>query len=223
VLNLAGHTFDFGAVVYAVLDDCEHHRRSFAAGEAPAGLRAAAEEKLSQVRAAYDERGGSALYWRAVEREVLETVLPQYVPAAIEKTRLEASRYDVWRGGDLLARALFALGALAVGGLVVAIPFIPIFEDTFAFGLALAAWFYPELRRATFGFRHARLLNHLVRDADAYQKKQLKYLTAEELEEELDETVPREVGAAGGALRGTPAVALPSPAKARKRHVRSPS
>jgi len=187
VLNLAGQKFNFGAVTYAVLDDCEHRRRSWPPAGAPAAMRAAAVEKLAEIRAAYDEMKGSALYWRALEREVLDTALPQYLPAAIEQTRLESTGYDVWRGGDLLARVAFALAALAVGGIVIATPFIPIVEDGFAFALALAAWFYPELRRGLVTFRYGRLLNRLVSEADAYQRKQLRYLTAGELEEELVE------------------------------------
>jgi hypothetical protein len=186
MLNVAGPSFDLGAVVFAVLDDCEHRRRSFERDEASDGLREAAREKLAQIHAAYAERGGSALYWQAVEREVLETTLPEYLPAAIEKTRLERTGYDVWRGGDLLARAVFALAGLAIGGLIIATPFIPIVEEAFAFVLALAGWLYPELRRLPVELRHARLLNRLVTEGEAYQRKQLRYLTAGSLEEELE-------------------------------------
>lgn len=200
MLNLAGPSFDLGAVVFEVLEDCEHRRRSFAAEEARAGLRSAATEKLAQIHAAYAERGGSDLYWRAVEREVLQTALPEYLPAAIEKTRLERTGYGVWRGGDLVARAAFALAGLAIGGLIIAIPFIPIVEDAFAFALALAGWFSPELRRIPFELRHSKLLNRLVGEAEAYQRKQLRYLTAETLEEELEEAQPRERTARRGAV-----------------------
>ena len=90
-------------------------------------------------------------------------------------------------GPNAIYYTVLALAALAVGGIVIATPFIPIVEDGFAFALALAAWFYPELRRGLVTFRYGRLLNRLVSEADAYQRKQLRYLTAGELEEELVE------------------------------------
>jgi hypothetical protein len=215
MLNLAGRLYNFGPVVYAVLDDLEHRRRSFAAEGAPAALRQAAAEKLAQIRAAYEERGGSRLYWRAVEREVLQNALPQYLPAAIEKTRLESTGYGLWRGGDLLARVTLALGALAVGGLVVAAPFIPIFENTFAFALAALAFFYADLRRATAAWRHSRLMNRLITEAEAYQRKQLRYMTEETLEAELDLGLQLETPSGPGSP--LPASAAPRRAPARER------
>src|SRR3954469_1150401 len=133
MLNLAGTSYDYGNVLFAVLQECEHQRRALLPNEAAARLAEIAREKLAAIRASYEERGGSPGYWSQLEREVLATALPQYVPDALEQNRLERTRYDLWRQGDPAARALFGLLGLVLGGLIIAAPFIPIFEDTFAF------------------------------------------------------------------------------------------
>ena len=169
ILNSAGHSFDFGNVNFAVIHECEHRRRGLLPDQLETSLLEVARLKLAQVHDSYIEAGGTASYWTALEREVFETTMPQYIAAAREKNRLEKNNYDLWRGGDLVSRAALALAALTIGGIIVALPFIPIFEDAFAFFLALTAWFYPELKRLMFEHRHARLLNGLIIEAEKYQ------------------------------------------------------
>ncbi len=186
MLNVAGAEFDFGPILYAVLEECEHQRRGFAADEAGEKLMATARRKLAEIHESYEECGGTAPYWTDLEREVLETSMPQYIPAAIEQTRLEAAGYDVWRRGDPVARALFALLGLVIGGLIIAAPFIPIFEDAFAFLLALGGLLYPEIRKTAFDYRHSRLLNKLIARAEKYQyDSRIHYTSSAKLEAEL--------------------------------------
>ncbi len=186
MLNLAGPSYDFGTVLYAVLQECEHVRRSLLPNEAQARLMEAARRKLAEVRQSYEECGGTLPYWQELEREVLETSMPQYIPKAIEQTRLEKTGYDVWRQADPVARAAFALLGLVLGGLIIAAPFIPIWEDVFAFVLAVAGLLYPELRQLTFDTRHSRLLNRLIAQAEKYQKdSRIHYVSEAKLEEEL--------------------------------------
>ncbi len=187
MLNLAGPAYDLGNVLFAVLQECEHARRAFAPDEAPERLRETARAKLEEIRESYEESGGTEGYWRLVEREVMETALPQYVPAAIEQTRLEAGHYDLWRRGDPLARAAYGLLGLVIGGLIIALPWIPRIENTFAFFLALAGFLYPEIRKTFFDHRHSRLLNRLIVQAEKYQKdRPVQYVTEAQLQEELE-------------------------------------
>lgn len=182
VLNIAGPEFDFAHVVHAVLEECEHRRRSFEESDFEEEAMRCAREKLSQVRAAYDEFGGSASYWIALEKEVVETVMPQYSAAALQITQLERSSWGVFRGGDIGARLLFALGGLVIGSIIIAMPFIPIFEDTFAFILTFAGFFYPDLKRYWYERAWSRVLNRLVRDAAHYQEAgDLHYMTRESI------------------------------------------
>jgi hypothetical protein len=203
MLNLAGTEFDFGPVLFAVLEECEHQRRGFAAGEAGEKLMEIARRKLAEICDSYEECGGNVPAWAGLEREVLETSMPQYIPAAIEQTRLEASSYDVWRRGDPMARTAFALLGLALGGLIIAIPWIPIFEDAFAFLLALGGLLYPELRKTAFDYRHSRLLNKLIARAERYQyDSRIHYTTSAKLEEELETPLTSPTRAAKGEGEG---------------------
>ena len=186
MLNLAGSSYDFGNVLFAVLQECEHRRRALLPNEAEARLAEIARAKLAEIRESYEECGGTAAYWQDLEREVLETALPQYVPAAVEQTRLEKTNYDLWRQGDPAARALFGLIGLIIGGLIIAAPFIPIFEDAFAFALAAAGFLYPEIKKTFLDFRHTRVLNRLITQAERYQKNQrIHYVSEARLNEEL--------------------------------------
>ena len=186
MLNLAGPSYDFGNVLFAVLAECEHARRGLLPNEAAARLTETVRGKLATIHESYAELGGTRPYWEELEREVMERALPQYVPAAVEQTRLERCHYDLWRQGDPAARAVFALIGLVLGGLIVKAPFIPIWEDTFAFLLALSGILYPEIKQLYFDRRHTRFLNRLIAKAEKYQKSDsLRYASGAQLDREL--------------------------------------
>jgi hypothetical protein len=207
MLNLAGSSYDYGNVLFAVLQECEHVRRALLPNEAEGRLRETARGKLAEIRASYEECGGVPLYWQELEREVIETALPQYIPAAVEQNRLEKTNYDIWRQGDPAARASFALFGLVLGGLIIAAPWIPIFEDAFAFLLAALGVFYPEIKKAFYDVGHSRLLNRLIAQAERYQKnRSAQYVTEAKLAEELDA-----VGSAPVRTLTPPTPSLPSP------------
>lgn len=187
MLNVAGPSFDFGNVLFAVLQECEHVRRALLPNEAQGRFLETARRKLAEIHESYLENGGTPAYWEELEREVLETSMPAYIPEAVEQTRLEKSGYDVWRHGDAAARALFALGGLVLGGLIVAAPFIPIWEDAFAFVLAVGGLLYPEIKQLVADSRHSRFLNRMIAEAEKYQKNaRIHYVSEARLEKELD-------------------------------------
>jgi len=182
MLNVAGPDYDFGQVLGAVLMECEHRRKGIERKTLDQDLRMAAAGKLATIKAAYDELCGTPGYWQQLQREVMETAMPQYLPAAGRMTDLERNGYGVLRGGDLAARFLFALLGLVIGSLIVALPFIPIFEDMFAFALTVLGFIYPDMVRYNHQRRHADLLNRLVLEAEQYQARaQLQYMTTKEL------------------------------------------
>lgn len=186
MLNVAGSSFDFSNVLFAVIQECEHVRRGLLPNEAQGRLMAAARRKLGEVRESYVECGGTPGYWEALEREVLETSLPAYIPEAIEQTRLEKSGYDVWRRGDASARLVFALAGLIVGALLIVLPPRLVVENAFAFVLALGGFLYPEVKQLVADFRHSRFLNRMVAEAEAYQKNaRIHYVSEARLEKEL--------------------------------------
>jgi hypothetical protein len=201
VLNIAGPEYDFGNVVFVVLEELEHRRRSLERDELEFRLRETARAKLKQIRGAFDEFGGSPAYWQALEKEVLETALPQYVDAAEEMNALERSGYGVWRKGDPAARFTFAVGGLLLGSFIIALPFIPAIESTFAFALTAAGAVYPEIKRYTHERRHFRLLNRLVNDAARYQANaKLHYMTTDQIRESFTLAAP----ALGAVKEGEP-------------------
>lgn len=182
VLNIAGPEYDFGSVVFVVLGECEHRRRSFDDDELEFQLMETAKTKLKKIKAAYDEFGGSPAYWQALQTEVLETAMPQYIQAAGEMNALERNKFGLWRGGDPAARAVFGLGGLLIGSILIALPFVPVFEAMFAFALAAAGVLYPEIKRYTHERRHYKVLNRLVTDAAAYQQNaRLHYMTTTDI------------------------------------------
>jgi hypothetical protein len=187
MLNVAGPSFDFGNVLFAVFQECEHVRRGLLPNEAHGRLMEAARRKLAQIRESYVEHGGTSGYWEELEREVLETSLPAYLPEAIEQTRLEKSGYDVWRRGDAGARALFALLGLIIGALLIVLPPQLIVERAFPFVLAVGGFLYPEIKRLVANFRHSRFLNGMIVEAEKYQKNsRIHYLSEARLQKELE-------------------------------------
>lgn len=184
MLNIAGPEYDFAQVLFAVLQECEHRRRGIEAQSIEHELRAVALEKLASIKAAYDEFGGSEKYWQDLQREVVDTALPQYIPAAADMNDMERNGFGVFRRGDPAARLIFALGGLLIGSLIIALPFIPIVEDLFAFALTGVGFFYPDIVRWTYERRHVQLLNGLVADAGRYQANaKLHYMTTQQIRE----------------------------------------
>ena len=184
VLNIAGPEYDFGSVVFVVLGECEHRRRGFERDELEFQLMEAAKAKLKKIKQAYDEFGGSPVYWQALEKEVLQTAMPQYIKAAEQMNELERQSFGVWREGDPAARTVFGIGALVIGGFVKWLPFMPTLENIFVFALAAAGFLYPDLKRYTHERRHVRTLNRLVAEAAAYQQNaKLHYMTTTDIRE----------------------------------------
>lgn len=184
VLNIAGPEYDFGSAVFVILGECEHRRRGFENDELEFRLMEVAKAKLEKIKEAYDEFGGSAAYWKALENEVLQTALPQYIKAAQHMNELERSSFGVWRDGDPAARTAFGLGGLIAGGILKVLPGIPTLENIFVFALAAAGFLYPDLKRHTHERRHVKTLNRLVAEAAAYQQNaRLHYMTTTDIRE----------------------------------------
>jgi hypothetical protein len=195
MLNIAGPEYDFASVVYVVLEECEHRRRGYDEEKLDVLLMDDARKKLAQIKEAYDEFGGSGVYWQELEREVLTTAVPQYIDAAEEMNRLERTGFGVWRRGDLTARVVFGLIGLLIGSAIIAIPFIPIFEAAFAFVTTIGGFVYPDLKRYVDERRHAKLLNRLVADAARYQSEaRLHYMTTAKIRDSFSAGSTRMLG-----------------------------
>lgn len=186
MLNIAGPEYDYASVVFVILQECEHRRRSWDDEEVEAQTMATAREKLASVKAAYDEFGGSISYWQRLQKEVLDVVMPQYVEAARTANEREKSGYGIWRGGDPGARAAFALVGLLIGSVIISMPWIPIAEDMFAFALTAGGALFPDMVRYTHQRRHAHVLNRLISESASYQENaRLHYMTLDDIQKSL--------------------------------------
>jgi hypothetical protein len=127
------------------------------------------DETLGALGVAYREAALPPSYWQALEAELRATIPGRWRPAAAEFTALERRGFGSWRGGDVYARVVYALAGLLVGGLCVALPFIPIWEKWFPFAVGVAAWWLPDAQAAWHRRRHGRMLGRMVRDLAARQ------------------------------------------------------
>ena len=150
------------AVTTEVLTHLERHRIAIA--EDPAKVRAETRVALARVERAYEDAGLPSAYLRALVAEV-ESALPERWRAlASPFSQVEARGFGVWRGGDLVSRVVYVFAGLAIGGLCVAAPFIPIWEKWFPFALAVAGWWLPDGQAWLQRRRYARRLGEIVRD-----------------------------------------------------------
>jgi hypothetical protein len=81
-------------------------------------LRSEAVTALDEAGRQFREVAEDPAYWKRVTEQLLTVALPRYLRVAREQHGLERRRYDVWRGGDVLSRAAYAIGGLLVGVLV---------------------------------------------------------------------------------------------------------
>jgi hypothetical protein len=131
--------------------------------------------ELTEVRARFLELFDDKAHWEKVERNLLEVCFPRYCAVAEKQTALEQRDYDLWRGGDLIARAAYIAVGLAVGLFLVKTPWIPIPTtwDFLILLLMIFAPFVPDAQIALKQRKFAKQLNGIVADmaqAEAQQK-----------------------------------------------------
>ncbi len=86
--------------------------------EAEGLLTAEAKAVLAEAGKAFKEIADDAPSWQRIEQALLTIALPRYFKVARAQHALEASHYGLWRGGDLVSRAAYALSGLVIGAVV---------------------------------------------------------------------------------------------------------
>jgi len=156
--------FSAQAVTVAVLEHLERRRPALlAAPDVDERVRDEVRAALEPVRAAYRESELPAAYLAALERELLACVPALWRDSAAPFTDLERRDFDLWRGGDPVARITYVFIGLLIGAFCVEAPFIPIWDKWFPFALAIAAWWLPSAQRAFHRRRYARQLGDVAR------------------------------------------------------------
>ena len=145
-------------------------RRRDALVEREANVQAAVEEAIDPLRAAYREAALPPSYFTALEEEIRQVVPSRWRAAAAEFTALERRGFGSWRGGDVYARLAYVLAGLVVGGVCVALPFIPIWGDWFPFTAAAVGWWLPDAQAAWHRRRYGRTLGAIVQTVSARQR-----------------------------------------------------
>jgi hypothetical protein len=160
--------FAIGKVTLDVLAHLERHREAAARDEGAAAREV--ETALAPIREAYRESELPAAYFDALERELRAALPAAWRAVAVPFTALEGRDFGRWRGGDLGARLAYVLGGLVLGGLIVWLPFVPIWEKWVPFALAVAGWWLPDAQVAWHRRRYARALGGIGRRFEASQR-----------------------------------------------------
>jgi hypothetical protein len=130
-----------------------------------ASLRQQAEAELVQMEKQLHELEiDDPEYWQRVRRVIDDILLPRYAKAATEELALAKREYGIWRGGDLVARGVFALAGFILGIVAVEVPYIPIYEKWFPAVLLVAGPMFPEIVMGWYRWRFRRKLREMVRD-----------------------------------------------------------
>jgi hypothetical protein len=130
-----------------------------------ASLREQAEAELVQMeRQLHELEIDDPEYWQRVRRVIDDILLPRYAKAATEELALAKREYGIWRGGDLVARGVFALAGFILGIVAVEVPYIPIYEKWFPALLLVAGPMFPEIVTGWYRWRFRRKLREMVRD-----------------------------------------------------------
>ncbi len=129
-------------------------------------LRAVFDSELAAMKSHFFELFDDRAYWEKVEHTLVEVCFPRYCAAAEKQSELEQRDYGLWRGGDLIARAVYAAGGLIVGILMVKLPFIPIPQtwDLFAFLTMIGAPFLPDAQVWFHKRKYRKQLQAIVAD-----------------------------------------------------------
>lgn len=166
-------------VAIEVLSHLERRREAIIHDEAL--VSAEVERALVPVRRSYLDAELPASYLDALEAEVRATLPARWRTRALRFTEQEQRDFGVWRGGDIIARLCYVLIGLVIGGLIVAAPFIPIWEKWFPFLLSGLAWWLPSAQIALARRRYARSLGELAREIGAAQKQLDRHIRFDEL------------------------------------------
>ncbi|MGE5049812.1 MAG: hypothetical protein ACM3PC_14635 [Deltaproteobacteria bacterium] len=133
--------------------------------ETEESFRQQAEGELLLMEKQLRELGmDDAQYWQRVRRALDEILLPRYGALTTQEIALAARDYGIWRGGDLVARATFALAGFVLGIVCVEVPYIPIQARWFPALLLVLGPLFPDAVMWLHRRRWQRKLDALVAD-----------------------------------------------------------
>ncbi len=130
-----------------------------------ASLRQQAEAELQLMQGQLRElEMDDPQYWQRVRRALDEILIPRYAALATDEIALKNRDYGIWRGGDLVARATFALAGFVLGIICVEVPYIPIQAKWFPALLLVLGPLFPDAVMFLHRRRWQQKLDALVAD-----------------------------------------------------------
>jgi len=161
-------------------------------------LRREADSALQQMEKQCRELGiDDPPRWQRARAVVHDALLPRYERLAEAENAAAARDYGMWRGGDLVARAAFALTGLVLGAIAVAVPWIPIYEKWFPWALFVLGPFVPDAYAWWYRRRYRKRLEALVLDLAREGAALEAYRPLSEVQQSLglrDDAVPLSTG-----------------------------
>ena len=167
------------AVAMDVLEHLERRRPAIV--DDARQIDAEIDKALEPVRRSYRDSELPPVYLAALEQELKSALPVRWKNVAAPFTAEERRGFGLWRGGDVVARLTYVFGGLVLGGLIVAAPFIPIWEKWFPFALSIAAWWLPDLQLRGRRKRYALALGEIVKQLAGAQKALDRHITVQDL------------------------------------------
>lgn len=164
-MNVYPSQYQLPELTAHVVSLLERRRRAFDAWDekTEAALKADAEEALAEAGKQFREVADDAAYWKRTCELVLSVALPRYFKLAREEHALEARKFDVWRGGDFIARAAFAATGLVLGLVILRTP-IPNWLEPLPLALFIGGPLIPDLQTWWAKRRYGKQLLGLVEE-----------------------------------------------------------
>jgi hypothetical protein len=180
--------YSLAAVGRYLIDSFERRRPSLRewSREVDAALRHEAEDEIAQMERQCIELGVSdPKYWQRVRAAAEDILIPRYAKLAQDEIALANREYGIWRGGDLVARAVFALAGFLLGVIAFESPYIPIYVRWFPALTLIAGPFFPDAALWWFHRRYQKKLNGLVADLAKAGESLETYRPLSEVQETL--------------------------------------
>ncbi|MFT3841373.1 MAG: hypothetical protein QM723_30565 [Myxococcaceae bacterium] len=174
-----------------VLGLLERRREAFKTWDADAEqkLIATAREALAEAGKQFAELADDKPYWAKIEKAVLEVAVPRYFKIAREQLALEAQKYGVWRGGDLVSRIVIG-AAGAVVGLVMARTMLPKAFELLPLFAVVFGPLVPDVQFWAARRRWSKQLQRLCAEMGDEQLQQERYRPLEEIAGSTGEAQP---------------------------------
>ncbi len=149
-------------------------------------LTGAATQFLHTAHAQFAELADDRAYWSFVEQVALTVALPRYLRLAQKQHELELAGYGLWRNGDLVSRAAYALAGL-VAAAVIWRTAIPDWLEPLPLSLFIGGPLLPDLQiwfsKKRFRASIAQLVHDMHNEATRQQHYHPLFINPPEAEE----------------------------------------